>query len=129
MNGWARVFLLAAFSLAGSGCLAAWPQGEVPEGQVEIEEIFKQRVELVHMVKPSYPVEARRKGVQGLVSIDVTINRQGQVARANVASGPVELRQPALAAVRQWRYKPVDADVQATININYRLPKTGKRKS
>jgi hypothetical protein len=66
------------------------------------------------------------------VKIDVIINKDGEVAEANAVSGPQELREPAPAAVRQWRYKPLGVEAKATIDVNYTLgpcPKEEKPKS
>ena len=42
----------------------------------------------------------------GTVVVDTTIDKQGNVAKMRVLSGPVLLRQAALSALRQWKYQP-----------------------
>ena len=132
-----KCLLLLCALLVWTGLVFAWPQEEkkkeaAPEGKVNIEEKVNKKTELVHMVKPAYPAEAKQKGIQGLVKIDVIINKDGEVAEAKAVSGPQELREAALAAVRQWRYKPLGVEAKATIDVNYTLaacPKEEKPKS
>jgi hypothetical protein len=33
------------------------------------------------------------------------------------------LREAALAAVRQWRYEPLEVEFKVTVDVNYQLPK------
>jgi outer membrane biosynthesis protein TonB len=53
---------------------------------------------------PSYPVDARRRGVKGNVSVFILINRQGAVERV-CSTGPTELRKAAEAAAVQFRFR------------------------
>jgi len=132
-----KCFLLSCALLVWTGLVFALPQQEekkeaTPEGKVNIEEKVNKKTEIVHMVKPVYPAEAKQKGIQGVVKIDVIINKDGEVAEANAVSGPQELREAALVAVRQWRYKPLGVEAKATIDVNYTLgpcPKEEKPKS
>lgn len=60
---------------------------------------------LMHAV-PVYPESAKEKRVQGTVVVQATINQDGRTSNLRVISGPAELRQAALDAVRQWVYRP-----------------------
>ena len=53
---------------------------------------------------PSYPTEARRRGVRGTVNVFILINRQGTVERV-CSTGPKELRKAAEAAAVEFRFK------------------------
>jgi TonB family protein len=53
---------------------------------------------------PSYPTEARRRGVKGTVNVFILINRQGAVERV-CSTGPKELRKAAEAAAVEFRFK------------------------
>lgn len=126
-----KCVLLSCAVLVWAGLVTALPQEkkektEAPEGQVNIEEKVNKKAQLVHMVKPPYPVEAKKAGIQGLVKIDVTINKDGEVTEATAVSGPEALREAALAAVKQWRYKPLGVEAKATIHVNYVLPAKAK---
>ena len=81
---------------------------------------------IVSQAQPKYPPEAKEKRIQGTVVLNVTIGKDGTVEDLKVASGPKELRQSALTAVRQWTYKPYLVDgnaveVDSTISVRYSL--------
>lgn len=83
---------------------------------------------IITKVTPKYPVEAKEKRIQGIVVLNAVIDKEGNVAELKVDSGPKELRQSALDAVRQWKYKPYllngqPVAVKTTINIHYTLSK------
>jgi TonB family protein len=58
-------------------------------------------------VQPIYPAAAKAAGVSGTVEVRVLISEQGQVLEAEIVSGPEQLRDATLAAVRQWIFKPM----------------------
>jgi len=81
---------------------------------------------IVSQVQPKYPEEAKKKRIQGTVVLNVKIGKDGTVEDLKVASGPKELRQSALVAVRQWTYKPYllngnPVEVDSTISVIYTL--------
>ena len=81
-----------------------------------------------HKVPPVYPVDAKKARIQGTVKLDAVISKTGEVEQLKVISGPKELQQSSLDAVRQWTYKPFlsngsAVDVRTTVNINYTLQK------
>ena len=83
---------------------------------------------LITKVTPKYPVEAKKHRIQGKVVLKAIIGKEGNVTDLKVESGPKELRQSSLDAVRQWKYKPYllngqPVAVATTVNINYSLSK------
>jgi TonB family protein len=75
---------------------------------------------------PVYPPEAKKAKIQGTVVLDVVISKEGNIENLRVISGPQELQQSALDAVRQWTYKPYllngdPVEVKTTVNIIYNL--------
>jgi TonB family protein len=81
---------------------------------------------LIHKVQPTYPPDARTTHVQGMVVLRVVIGKDGRIQDLSVLSGPPELRQSAMGAVRQWRYKPYSlmgepVEVDTQITVNYQL--------
>jgi TonB family protein len=79
---------------------------------------------LVRQVKPVYPQAAKDNRIQGVVVLEVHIATDGTVAVARVVTGPPELVESALDAVRQWVYKPVllegrPVEAVSTIPINF----------
>lgn len=61
---------------------------------------------LVSSVLPVYPPIAQQANVTGTVVIDTTIDKDGNVSKTRVISGPQLLRGAALSALRQWKYEP-----------------------
>jgi TonB family protein len=81
---------------------------------------------LLNKVMPVYPPEAKKAKIQGTVVLDAVIGKDGNIDNLRVLSGPPELQQSALDAVRQWIYKPYllngdPVEVKTTVNIIYNL--------
>jgi protein TonB len=79
---------------------------------------------LIHDVKPYYPLQARQGKIEGTVVLVAVIDKDGSVRDVQVKSGLPLLAQAAIEAVRQWRYKPyllhgqpVEVDTQISINF------------
>ncbi|MBU1041716.1 MAG: energy transducer TonB [Proteobacteria bacterium] len=64
--------------------------------------------EAVKRVKPTYPAEARRRGITGRVLLRVHVDAVGSVRDVLVQSAePVGVFEAqAVEAVRKWRFKP-----------------------
>jgi TonB family protein len=82
---------------------------------------------LLYRVEPEYPEGARQQRIQGRVVLDVYISPEGAVDDVHLVSGPPQLAQAALAAVKQWRFKPRRQDgqvvpMQTRITLNFELP-------
>jgi protein TonB len=82
---------------------------------------------LLYRVEPEYPEEARRRQMQGSVVLDVRMGRDGAVQAVNLVSGQGLLADAAIAAVKQWRFKPrmvkgQPAEMQTKVILNFRLP-------
>jgi TonB family protein len=79
-------------------------------------------------VAPTYPQEALDAGIEGVVSIEATIDATGTVSDARVVKSVPELDDAALEAVRQWKYRPTllngaPVPVIMTVTINFALPR------
>ena len=75
---------------------------------------------------PIYPPEARDARVQGVVILEATISRTGEVSDVEVLRSVPLLDEAAVAAVRQWRYEPTLVDgepvsILMTLTINFQL--------
>jgi protein TonB len=65
----------------------------------------------VRMVPPKYPVEMRKEGTGGLVTVKVTIDEKGNVTEPVVEKTTHDaFVQPALDALRKWKFKPAKRD-------------------
>jgi TonB family protein len=81
---------------------------------------------LLKSTPPHYPDSAKAAGVSGTVSIQIRIGTDGSVRDPVVVSGPTELRQAALEAVKGWVYRPYllngeAVDVDTMVNIVFNL--------
>jgi protein TonB len=61
---------------------------------------------LIYKVDPQYPAIAKQLHIEGTVIVKAIISRGGVITHAEAESGQTLLAQAALAAVRQWRYRP-----------------------
>jgi len=83
---------------------------------------------IISKVNPKYPPDAKKAGIQGTVVLDAVVGKTGHVEQLKVASGPNELQQSSLDAVRLWRYKPFllngkPIEVKTTVSVIYSLEK------
>lgn len=81
---------------------------------------------LIHRVEPSYPTLARAARVQGDVILTAIIDINGEIKNLQLVSGHPMLVPAAIAAVRQWRYKPYllngqPVEVETTITVIFSL--------
>ncbi|MGB7863707.1 MAG: TonB family protein, partial [Candidatus Sulfotelmatobacter sp.] len=82
---------------------------------------------LLRRVEPEYPEQALTQRVQGPVLLDVHISQEGAVQEIKLVSGEPLLAEAAIAAVRQWRFKPQTVNGQAVemetrITLKFTLP-------
>jgi TonB family protein len=85
-----------------------------------------QAANIVKKVTPVYPPEAKAAGIQGTVRLTVTISAEGKVEDVQIASGDPTLADAAVAAVRQWEYRPtlLNGDpvaVLTQVDVNFTL--------
>ena len=88
----------------------------------------KMQNNLITKVPPVYPPEAKAAKIQGNVVLQAVVGTDGHVEHLKVVSGPKELQQSSLDAVRQWVYKPYvvngnPVEVTTDINVIYSLAK------
>jgi TonB family protein len=81
---------------------------------------------IVKQTTPVYPPDAKARGVQGTVKLQVTIEIDGSVTVLGVISGDPLLSPAATSAVRQWRYEPSrikdqPVSTNTAIEINFAL--------
>lgn len=65
-----------------------------------------------------YPDDAKNDHVQGTVEVELTLDANGDVAKAAVLRGPEPLRDAALKAVQRWRFSP-PPQAPATVIVTY----------
>lgn len=84
--------------------------------------------ERIHYVPPVYPEKARLLKREGIVVLDVVIDRDGSVAEViPLTELEMGLTQAAVRAVERWRFRPPTIDGQPTratfrLKVNFELP-------
>jgi periplasmic protein TonB len=106
-----------AGGIAG-GVVGGTGSGPVPVGQVA------NPPSLVHRVAPVYPDEARRRDVEGLVVVEAVLDRDGRIESDSVKiiRSIALLDDAALAAVRQWRFRPARDDQGRSLRVILEVP-------
>ena len=110
-NAKTLLFLFAAFVLYTQPARAGDTEPPVP----------------VRMVPPVYPDELRRDGMSGIVMVKCLIDEKGIVTDAQVEkSSNHAFSQPAVDAVKRWKFKPAKKDgaaiaLHVTIPIQFNL--------
>lgn len=61
---------------------------------------------LVYTVNPQVPAEAQRPRMEGEVLVRAIVEKDGTIRSVQFVTGTRELADPAIQAVRQWRYEP-----------------------
>ena len=77
---------------------------------------------VMHRTPVVYPEAARKQGVQGTVTMELTLDTRGNVSDAHVLSGPVELRKAAIQSVLQWHLMKDAAMTTRQVRITFQLP-------
>lgn len=83
---------------------------------------------LIKKTTPSYPVNASRLRIEGLVQLLATISKTGDISTVKVISGDPNLARAAVDAVKQWKYRPYLLDgspveMQTQITVSFKLPR------
>jgi serine/threonine-protein kinase len=81
---------------------------------------------LIHQVAPIYPPLAKQARVQGVVTLQARIGKDGNIENLQVMSGHPLLASAAIDAVKQWKYEPYllngqSVTVETTIQVNFTL--------
>ena len=134
-----RLFIAAAFF-----CFCITPtHAQQPEAAGTPPDAVSQNIEearLIHSVMPDYPETVKKQNIAGQVVIMFTIEKDGTVAHAiavgkdlagheSVNISDAKLRQAAVDAVKQWRYRPylvngvpAELDTSAVLPFDFRQP-------
>jgi protein TonB len=71
--------------------------------------------------RPTYTARAKRLGLEGLVVVAFVVDTDGRVVSPRILSGPPELGEIVLDAVRSWRYRPATQGGRP-IRFNMKVP-------
>jgi TonB family protein len=77
---------------------------------------------ILHRTGVMYPPAALKANVQGVVTVEATVDSAGNVVDAKVLSGPAELRRAALQSVLQWHFAMDSSLNTRRVSINFTPP-------
>jgi hypothetical protein len=119
----------------GVACMALcvnWARGQEPTRALILREEVTQDSEgvtvniggavVLHRQGIEYPGPLIEKHVQGIVSVEATLDAAGNVIDARVLSGPDELRRIALTSVLSWHFSPVGRGNTPIVQISFQTP-------
>ncbi len=87
----------------------------------ELEDLTR-RPEPISQVTPTYPPELRRAGISGTVILLFVVRQDGTTSNIRVEkSDNPAFEEPAIRAVRKWRFKPGEKDGKA-VSCKVRVP-------
>lgn len=119
-----------------SGCIPITDTRPQPPSPSETKpktplRIFTGHIEpamLIYRVEPAYPALARQMRLEGRVELRAVIAADGTIQSLQAVSGHPLFLQSAIAAVRQWRYRPTilngaPVEIDTYITVVYTLQK------
>jgi len=82
---------------------------------------------ILKRVQPIYPPQALQMHLEGVVELQASISKTGNITGVKQLSGQAMLGRAAMDAVRQWKYKPYylngePIEIQTQITVNFKLP-------
>jgi protein TonB len=118
-----KVIVLVLVFLLMFGSMAAVPQAQEKKGKEKITEPA-----VITKINPTYPEDAKKDKVMGIVILEATIGEDGKVVDVTVKKSPDErLSNAAKEAVLQWIFQPAKnkagkpVKVTSTITVNFKL--------
>jgi TonB family protein len=76
----------------------------------------------VNEVHPAYPPLAEKYRIEGQVTVNVQVDPNGKVTKAEFLKGHSIFRAVSLDAAKQWQFKPPDhTALEGTINFSFKL--------
>ena len=85
-----------------------------------------QATKLIRKVFPFYPPQAKAEGIEGDVTLQIVIGKDGQVIDATAVEGSPVLAEAAIKAVWQYVYQPTllngePVEVGTTVTVSFRM--------
>ncbi len=108
-----RVLLAALTALlmvsVASSCAAQSKAQTIDQAVAITDDLTPPR--LTEVASPDYTVEAKKKKIEGSVTVAIVIDKKGDVVDAKVLKGlGYGLDENAIIAVKEWKYKPAEKD-------------------
>jgi TonB family protein len=82
----------------------------------------------IKSVEPSRPLIAKILGIKGQVVVEVAVNEQGDVIETRALTGHSWLKQSAMRAARQWKFRPTTLNGKAVRVIGQIILEFGRKR-
>jgi periplasmic protein TonB len=110
--------------ISSTATIAAVPKLEPPK-RIRISQGVTRGM-LIHKVEPAYPKIAVGARITGVVQLKAIIGKDGDIRELQVVSGHPMLVPAAIAAVKQWRYRPFllngePVEVETFVTVTFQL--------
>lgn len=97
-----------------------------PVRRIKVPQGVADRRLLCATLIPIYPAEARAKHLEGAVVLKALIGSDGLIKKLTPVSGIPIFIEPAMRAVKDWRYRPYTvkgkpAEIETEITVNFKI--------
>jgi TonB family protein len=97
-----------------------------PVRRIRVSQAVADRRLLCATLIPLYPAEAKTKHLEGAVVLKALIGTDGMIKKLTPVSGIPIFIEPAMRAVKDWRYRPYTvkgkpAEIETDITVNFKL--------
>jgi protein TonB len=116
----ASLVVAAGLVVQSFGFAAASPSQEQPRNGVTMPRVVRE-------VKPNYSDSAKKEGIQGIVTLNAVVKKDGTVGEVTVKKSlHPDLDEEAVKAMKQWEFKPgtkegKPADVAVDVEMSFKL--------
>lgn len=94
-----------------------------PADGVKVLDILQTRMSTTRMLlrrlDPEYPQELRRRGIGGVVRLQLVISAKGSIRQVSVLGGNPILAEAATKAAKQWVYAPASSETTVEVSIPF----------
>jgi len=112
------VTVIAAFLILAVG-VGIWVSPLRASAETDYTPLLTSGPALRWGVPPVYPPALRAAGIEGNVTLRVTIERDGSVSRVENWAGNPQLAQAAIEALPHWRYWPREKAITTNVSIAF----------
>jgi TonB family protein len=97
----------------------------IPGGRSLTPQEYQEHFRIAY-AEPSYPADARFRGLEGTVVLNAVIGKDGAIQALSVDAGHPALVESAVETVRHWAYRPlkvngIPVEVETQIEVSFKL--------
>lgn len=100
----------------GNDSTLGWRLSRIEGNQTDIEKYATTQVQ------PAYPETAQKYRIEGIVKVQVVVNPDGKVTKAEFVRGHGVFKAVSLEAAKQWLFRsPDNVEMEGTITFTFKL--------